>query len=291
MSFSSIYKPLFGVNILHKYFLNKGTEDYFSMSDVEKEKQLAGYPLSDLFSIVPSANTSQRLNGHKLILKNTNRGFMVWTKVSESDTNSPFIPLDGSLDFTFLLKTFNSTFNHFTQVGLSNAGHLFFFSNNRLSTEDPGFPMIKKSNSNAAIDDTYRLNAESIKNEMQQLSPEEQNNLIGIIRIGMMGENGSYNVIKPNGTLRNDPLEFNIVFANRKTTWRYFFNANQQTHNNDDVKKENGNGRQLVTKTEHPLTAQGFISIKLGDQELPNPDVLRINANSTFTKIYSEIYM
>nr|WP_321357117.1 hypothetical protein [uncultured Draconibacterium sp.] len=291
MSFSTIYKPLFSVNILHKYFLNKGADDYFSMSDVEKEKQLAGYPLSDLFSIVPSATTNQKLHGHKLILKNTDRGFMVWTKVSESDSNSPFVPLSDSLHLTFLLKTFNSTFNHFTQVALANAGQLFFFSNNRLSTEYPGFPLIKKSNSNAEIDDTYRLNSESIKNEMQQLTLEEQNKLIGIIRVGMMGESGSYHVIKPNGTLRNDPREFNIVFANRKTIWRYFFDTNQQTHNSDDVKKENGSARQLVTKTEHPLTAQGFISIKLGDHELPNPDAKLIKPNAADNKIYSEIYM
>lgn len=291
MSFTATYKPLFAVNILHKYFLNKGTIDYFSMTDFEKEKQLAGYPLSELFSIVPSAITNQKLNGYKLVLKNTDHGFMVWAKVSEVDESIPFVPLSDSLYLSFLLKTTNSTFNHFTQVGLSNAGQFFFFSNNRLLTEDPGFPLIKKANNNAAIDNTYRLNAQSIENEMQQLTREEQKNLIGIIRIGMNGENGSYNVTKPNGSLRNEHREFNIVFANRKTTWRYFFNDDQQVKAGDDVQKEQGNARRLVTRTEQPLTAKGFIIIRLGDQELPNPDVLRINANSTLTKIYSEINM
>ncbi|WP_139177985.1 hypothetical protein [Draconibacterium orientale] len=271
--------------------MNKGNDDYFSMTDVEKEKQLAGYPLSELFSIVPSALTKQKLNGHKLICKNTDRGFMVWLQIAESDNNNSFVPLSDSLSLSFLLKTTNSTFNHFTQLGLTNAGHCFFFSNNRLSTEDPGFPLIKKANNTTAVNDSYRLNSVSFNNEMELLNAEEQQNLIGIIRIGMKGENGSYHITKTDGSLRNEHREFNIVFANRKTTWRYFFNADQQTNNSDDVKKENGNPRQLITKTEQPLTTKGFVPIKLGELELPNPDARQINANSTLTKIYSEIFM
>ncbi|QIA08485.1 hypothetical protein [Draconibacterium halophilum] len=271
--------------------MNKGSDDYFSMTDVEKEKQLAGYSLSELFSIVPSAITNQRLNGHKLVCKNTDRGFTVWTKVSESDTNIPFVPLNNSLNLTFLLKTTNSTFNHFTQVGLLNAGQFFFFSNNRLSTEDPGFPLIKKANSNVATDDAYRLNDESIKNEIQQLSREEQHNLFAIISIGIKGENGSYHITKQNGSLRNQHREFNIVFENRKTYWRYFFNSDQKIKPNDDVEKENNNKRQLVTKDMHPLTEKGFVTIELDGTELPNPDAKLIKPGEADNKIYSEIYM
>ncbi|WP_321344230.1 hypothetical protein [uncultured Draconibacterium sp.] len=291
MSFTTKYRPLFEVNILHKYFLNKGNDDYFSMTDAEKEKQLAGYPLSELFSIVPSATTLLKLNGYKLICKITDHGFMVWSQISESNNNMPLVTLNDSLSLTFLLKTTKSTFNHFTQVGLSNAGQFFFFSNNRLSTEAPGFPLIKKANNTTAITDSYRLSAGSINNKKRLMSTEELENLVGIIRIGMKGENGSYHITKADGSLRNEHREFNIVFANRKTTWRYFFDADQQTTNNDDVKKENGNPRQLITKTEQPLTTKGFVSIKLGELELPNPDVKQINANSTLTKIYSEIFM
>ena len=140
MSFSTTYKPLFQVNILHKYYLNKGIIDYFSMNDADKEQQLASYELSRLFTIVPSAKTNQKMLGHKLLCNNTNSGFLVWAKVTETNKTIPFIPLSDSLELTFLLKSTNNTFIHITQLGLLNTGHLFFFSNKRLATEDAGFP-------------------------------------------------------------------------------------------------------------------------------------------------------
>lgn len=291
MSFSTTYKPLFSVNILHKYYLNKGNIDYFSMDDADKEKQLADYELSDLFSIAPSAITIRKILGHKLHLILSGCRLMVWVNVSESDKSMPSISLENTLDLTFLLKSTNNTFIQTTQLGLLNACQLFFFSNKRLATEDAGFPLIKKDNNTTEVSEVYLLNEISAENELKQLDADEQKNLLGIIRISIKGENGGYNILKPNGNLRNEHRSFNIVFANRKTTWRYFFESEQAVTGADDVKMEQGNARQLITRTEQPLTARGFVSVKLGEQELPNPDIQLIKPNDDLTKIYSEIYM
>ena len=291
MSFSTTYKPLFSVNLLHKYYLNKGTDDYFSMNDAEKEKQLAGYKLSDLFSIVPSALTKQKILGQKLRFILTGCRLMVWVKVSEQNASIPFIPLEDTLELTFLLKSTNYTFIHITQLGLLNAGQLFYFSNKRLATEDTGFPLIKKENNTSEVNESYLLNSTSAANELKQLDADEKKGLLGIIRICIKGENGGYHILKQNGNLRSEHRTYNIVFANRKTTWRYLFESDQNVTGADDVKKEEGNARQLVTRSEKPLTAKGFVSIKLGDKELPNPDIFQLKPNEALTKIYSEIYM
>ncbi|MDX8339942.1 hypothetical protein SLH46_12150 [Draconibacterium sp. IB214405] len=291
MSFSTTYKPLVTVNIFHKYYLNKGTNDYFSMDDAEKEKQLAGYQLSDLFSIVPSAITTLKIQGHKLHLILSGKSLMLWVKVSENDTNIPSIPLADTLELTFLLKSTNNTFFQITQLGMLNAGQLFFFSNKRLATEDPGFPLIKKDNNTSEVSESFLLNPSSTANELEQLSAVEKKNLAGILRLCIKGENGGYHLLKSNGNLRDESRTFNIVFPNRKTTWRYFFESDQVVTGADNVKKEQGNARQLITRTEKPLTAKGFVSVKLDGKELPNPDTLQMKPDETLTKIYTEIYM
>ncbi|WP_347841221.1 hypothetical protein [uncultured Draconibacterium sp.] len=291
MSFSIKYKPLFEVNLYHKYFLNNGAKDFFSMNDTEKEMQLTNYELSDLFSIVPSANTLKKLLGHQIVFKSSGYKLLVWVKVASSNLDVPFIPLSENLELSFLLKLKTYTFNHFTDLGLQNSGQLLYFSNRRLLTETGNFPLIKRANNTTAVTDDYRLNELSQKAVLDNLAANEKQNLLGIIRIGIKGETGSYDILRANGKLRSDQRIFNLVFANRKTTWRYYFKTNQQVNNHDDVKKENGNSRQLITRTEKPLTARGFISVKLGNSELPNPDVLQIIPDDASSKIYSEIHM
>jgi len=82
-----------------------------------------------------------------------------------------------------------------------------------------------------------------------------------------------------------------FVFKNRSTIWRYIYNTPQQVKPADDLLLENGNPRILVTKTIHPLTRSGFISLKLDKDELPNPTVSMIKPDQSTHKIFSEIYM
>jgi len=172
-----------------------------------------------------------------------------------------------------------------------NAGKLFFFSNQRISTETTNFPLIKKAGSISTISDNYALSETGAVNELAKLSIGEQKNLFGIIRIHLKGNSSGLNVTTAQNKIRNPYQVFEMVFENRKTTWRYIFNEDQLVKNKDDVKKESGNSRQLITKKKYPLTTKGFISIEHGGVELPNPDAMLIKPNSTNNKIYSEIYM
>jgi len=291
MSFIIKYKPLFEVKILHKYFLNKGIEEFMNMSEADKEKQLIGYNFSKFFHVSVSAETRRKLDGHLMVLKSTNSGFTVWTKISEVNENAPLVPVADSLEFSFLLKHNNHTFSNYTDLSFESAGKLFFFSNKRLNTEANNFPLIKKVGTNSTVSDDYILSTAGETAELKRLSVSEKKNLFGIVRICVKGNTGSLNVTNNQGEIRDPYKVFQIFFPNRETFWRYFFDEDQQVSGSDDVKKEDGNAKQLVTRSKQPLTAQGFVSIELDGIELPNPDASLIKPDSATDKIYSEIYM
>lgn len=291
MAFSIKYKPLFTVDILHNFFLNKGLAEFHSMSNSEKSKQLDSYEISSFVNIIPTPKTQQKLNGYNLVFKIINNGFTVWSKVTGNNDNIPFISFDDELSFTFLVQLKDSTFYNYTNLKLENAGKLYYFSNQKLATEPGSFPLIKKLGDNISINQNFVLTENSAIAEFSKLSANEKENLFALIRIFVKGKNNSLSVTNANNRIKNPVKTFEILFDNRKTIWRYFFDENQQVNGSDDVKKEAGNAQQLVTKIVQPLTQRGFISIELDGTELPNPDARIIKPNSTNTKYYSETYI
>ena len=216
MTFTITYKPLFEVNILHKYYLNKGLEDFFSMDDSNKEKQLTDFSLSTLFSIIPTKGTKRKLEGHNLVFKTTNNGFVVWAHISEENEVTPLITINDSLEFTFLLKLIDHTFYNFTNLDILNVGKLLFLSNKRLANEAPTFPLIKTNSSSQPVNDNYVLSDDSQAAELSNLSNSEKDGLFGIVRIHMKGETASLNVTTAGQKICNPYRIFQIVFDNRK---------------------------------------------------------------------------
>ena len=291
MTFSIKYKPLFKVEILHNFFLDLGLDEFAAMTDSEKLKQLDSYEILSFLNIIPTPETLQKLNGHNLVFKITNDGFTVWSKVTGINDDTPFISLNDDLSFTFLVQLKDSTFYNYTNLKLESAGKLYYFSNQTLTTESDSFPLIKKTGDNSSINQNYVLMYNGANAELSKLSTNEKDNLFAIIRIFVKGKNNSLSITNTNNRIKNPVKIFEILFNNRETIWRYFFSENQQVKNSDDVKKEDGNARQLITKTVQPLTQRGFISIELDGTELPNPDARIIKPNSSNTKYYSETYI
>lgn len=290
MAFSVKYVPLFKADILHHYFLNKGETEYSSMSDDEKAKQLDIYNIHSCFSIFPTSESQQQIYGHNLVFKKINTGFTVWTKVDNDDDSVPFVSLDDDLSFTFILQIKDTSFYNYSNLDMSDAGKLYYLSNRRLPAEPGSFPLLNKAGGNKSIDNTFILSDVSAKAELKALEVNEKENLFGIIRIFIKADISSLNVTDVQGKISNPYQTFEMVFENRKTIWRYFFNSDQQVKGSDDVKKEDGNSRILITKAEQPLTQTGFISVKLDGTELPNP-LARLVKPGASNKYYSEIYM
>ncbi|MCF6331932.1 MAG: hypothetical protein L3J11_01500 [Draconibacterium sp.] len=291
MAFSVKYMPLFKVNILHNYFLDRGLDKFISMDETGKNKQLDSFDVNTFFDIRPTRKTQLELNGHNLVFKAFNTGLTVWSKVSENDNNTPFISLDDDLSFTFLIQLKDAAFYNYTNLKMENLGKLYYFSNRKLDTEPSSFPLINKSGDKNGIDDNFVLSDDSEKAELIKLNAIEKDNLFGLIRIYIKGDNSSLNITDAQDKIQNPFKTFEILLNNRKTIWRYLFNNNQKVKNKDDVKKEDGDAKRLITKTEQPLTQRGFVSIELDGDELPNPDAGLIKPDTTSTKYYSEIYM
>jgi hypothetical protein len=291
MSFSIQYTELFRVNIFHRYFLDKGSVEFGTMNETDKAKQLNNYNFQSTVKIVPTEESRQKLNGYNLVLRTLNSGFTVWSKVSEADDSEPFISLEDDLNFTFLIHLKDSVFYNYTDLKLENAGKLYCLSNKRLDSEPHNFPLLDKAGGNFNVDEGFILSGEGEKAEKASLNAGEKERLLGIIRIYMKGDNSSLNVTNAQGKIPSSAKNFEVVFKNRSTIWRYLFDSNQQVTGGDDVKKENGNSKILITKNEHPLTKSGFISLELGGVELPNPGVAIIKPDTVNNKIFSEIYM
>jgi hypothetical protein len=290
MSFLIKYQPLFKVNFWHNYFLDKGTDSFNSMSDEQKLKQLESFDIKTVLSIHPTHQTQQQLNGYHLLLKLTNSGFVVLTKVI-NDNITPFFPLENDLNFTFIVQIKDPLFYNYTDLEMANSDKLYYLSNRRPDLEPANFPLLKNESNNEKLDDKYILSVESQKNELSILQPTDKNNLLAIVRIFMKGQNNNLSVITNQGKLKDPYQVFEIQLVNRKTIWRYIFKTDQQVKGSDDLKKEGGSSKILITKNEKPLTQNGFISVELGGLELPNPNNHIVKPDTSNNKYYSEIYM
>lgn len=291
MAFSIQYKQLFRIDILHRFFLDKGSVRFDSMSETEQLRQLKEYDSRFILDIVPSEDTMDRLNGHSLLLKRNSTGFTIWYKEAVEGHNQPSVALDDNLFLTFLVRIKDPLFYNYTELILENAGKLFYLSNRKPDTEISSFPLLDKADMDHPVDDKFILSADGMKKEKLSSGMNGGVNYFGIIRIFMKGDKNSLHITDTQGKAVSPAKKFILAFQNRSTIWRYIYNTPQQVKPADDLLLENGNPRILVTKKIHPLTRSGFISLKLDKDELPNPTVSMIKPDQSTHKIFSEIYM
>ncbi len=126
MSYSIQYKQLFRVDILHRYFLDRGTDKFEVMQPAHRAKQLERYSLHGVLNIAPTRETNGVLKGFHLIFKPTGSGFAIWTKISEREENTPFIEWEDDLGLTFLLQVKDPLFYNYTELKPENSGKLFY---------------------------------------------------------------------------------------------------------------------------------------------------------------------
>ena len=291
MSFEITYKPLFSVDILHKYFLNDGVREYHLMTEDEKQKQLEKYDTGLFFDILPAGETMQKLTGHNLVFKLQRKGFTVWCKVSEDNENKPFITLDDDLCFTFLIRIKDRLFFNYTNLPFDTSDKLFLFTN-RKPALPAVFPLIKLTNIFSVIDQSYALPDDEARKYLSGLSVKEKKNLFGIVKIYVKGDTTDLSITNTQGEIEGSGRKFEIFLSNRVSFWRYIFRKDKSVDPGDDLESENGSTRSFITKEEMPLTYGGFVPVTLGGDELPNPDArIIIPDDALLDKYYSEIYM
>lgn len=291
MSFHIKYRELFRMKVLHQFFLDKGSEEFFDMDETDQKKQLSQYDFRSMMNIVPTSDTEKKIKGHNLVFRPTNTGFMVLTKLEGENDQEPFIELADTLSLTFLMQLEDPLFYNYTDLKFENVNRLYYFSNKKPSTETPLFPLITQEGDHLMINEDFILSEEQKNTELELLEERKRAIPFGIIKIFMKGDDSALNITDATGKIPANTQTFELNLGNRSTVWRYFFDSEQLVDLSDSVVVENGDSKVLITKNEHPLAQTGYTPIKLGDGFLPNPGVFFIKSDSSINEIFSEIYM
>lgn len=278
-------------------------QEYCSMSELEKTKQIDSYNFSNFFKITPTAETIIRLKGQNLIYKTLNNRLSIMAKVSGDENKIPFIPLHPDFNLTFIIQLVDPLFYNYTDLKFSNSDKIYYFSNRSLHSSLGTYSLINKDGDNHIVDETYAFNPIFVKDKNWQLIPEnkkidpdtftsgEKDRLFGMIRIFMRADNSALHVVDESTQILTPHTTFQIQLGNRKTYWRYIFRQDQTVDGTSDVRIEDSDPKILITSNEQPLTEKGFISIIMKGNELPNPNSNQVIPDATNEKIYSDIYM
>lgn len=92
--FTTGYKRLFEVRILHHYWLDEGAVVYDNLSEAVRTKKLLSYSLNGIVSIKPLPSTSGLLNGLKAFARQTTHGLLV------AVPKNTLVPDDALFEFT-----------------------------------------------------------------------------------------------------------------------------------------------------------------------------------------------
>ena len=282
MSIVSQYRPLFEVAVYHKYFLDDGLIAFDDNEPLQK-KQLANYNWNSFGKIIPTPQTSALLKNHRMLLKQTQEGFLVLTeteKVSDDPTSfKPLVTLDPELILDFYIQLTDAQFFNFTDLDASSELPLFISNYNTLyNAADPVFIAPYNNSSNAKNHRTSAL----MQAHLYKKYPELKLNKLVLISLQMRNSRSGMNLILNNGNLPQVMPHFKIVFHNRKTIWRYY----------------SGSSKSLLFSTdpdEMPLVKNGIIPVNQGNTDYPAPNPSRIiqerNPDGTIYKTYSNIYI
>jgi len=289
LNFSLTYKPLCTVNIYHEYFLNDGLMP-FDSSESLKEKQLSKYDVREFIDLIPTEETYQYLNNHKIIFKPTETGFKLLVQAEEI--------VEGSQDYTpkvFIPKNFNLTFllyvNDFLFENYSTVNAIpnipFYFSNKKPASENNNFSYIDLEKTTHAVSN-FKITETTWEGINKTLSEKEKESLFGVISLNIMGDDvTSYDANNRNLLSKDDkPIielkTFKIQFTNRKTIWHY----------------KNALNNTLLHSTEPkqlPLVKNGTVDYTFNSKKQPAASPTRLivekDTLGNITRTISEIFI
>ncbi len=289
MSFKSIYRPLFTVQLLHHYFLDDGTT-LFDSDPLLAEKQLETYNCKNFISIIPTAETLQKSIGQKIVLKETSEGLAVYIKAEETAPNSglyqPYVFVSQNTTLTFLLYTNDALFENYSLIP-SVPKIPFYFSNKKPVTEPNSFSYIDVSGKTTSVD-SFTMLESTFQNLETILSAEEKTGLFGVIQLEMRGDDTfpvdthPRNILNVNGSLPAAGRSFKIQFKNRETIWNYRDAVNSSLLHSSDP-------------TILPLVEKGIVGYSFGGKKRPAAAPTRLvfekDNNGNIVKTISEIYI
>lgn len=128
------YQPLLQVEILHDYFLSRGSTVFEAQPKADQESLITLYSVGNFLEIFPDDSTLAKLAGHKMIFRSSGMGFLVavQTDPPASDVR-PVIPPTADFRLTFALRIKDARFANYTELG-PEITRFYRFSNDSNNT-------------------------------------------------------------------------------------------------------------------------------------------------------------
>lgn len=142
------YRPIFQIDLLIDYYLTEETGLYQNTPDNPMaevlQQQMNRYQLDRDFRVVPTNDTQSLMRNHRMLFKNSNRGFFISGQVSPTGGGAfaPFTEMDESLSLRFAVQLENPYFYNFTNIRLEseleNKDQFVYYFSNRANNVDGG---------------------------------------------------------------------------------------------------------------------------------------------------------
>ena len=275
------YRPLFQFNVLHHYHLNRGVDDYNSMSEDDQLEALEKYRVSDFLEICPSRSTIKYIENHRLKLVVQQRGITVLAPLENlAAPIEPLIPLDAAFKFRFAMFSKDAFFESYSVIEADKSNHRLYsvvgnttFPNDltldgsllltdtatrdlvvAISHENEDHSLL----SLAKIDSSMMSPAEKEIFINKAITAEKNKGLLGYFTI-------SLGAIPPFGDADPSPM-INLHIPNRSMDWHYV----------------DGTGTTTI-ENNRPIVKHGFVEVGK-----PNPELRDIKVNSS-NEYYAEI--
>ena len=268
----SSYKTLFQLQFTHHYFLDEGTEVYgVDMTAEQEAKNLRLYEVSSFFRITPSTRTEKLLKNWRSRLVRNKDGISILTKTDGDTPNKPFIGFQNDLYFDFIIHIKDKYFENYTDIEI-NRSKLVFISNaapTPAAVNSKTYSEIQHVSLSNFGDAYTDLNTEL----SEDISSNETIGAWGIVRIHLNGDVGEISLSNGSGEFAGTTPTPELILKNRKTKWR-FIDAND--------------GTVLKVTNKKPLTKNGYITVKKGGVEFPNPkaDLIILESGKYFSEVF-----
>jgi len=108
---------LFGVEIVHDYFLNSGDVVHEALTEAQRVAAHEQYSVAAYLEVAPAPRTLSVLAGHRLMFKGTANGFVVAAELdAAAPDDRPALPPDADFRLTFALRARDPLFFNYTAV-------------------------------------------------------------------------------------------------------------------------------------------------------------------------------
>lgn len=134
------YQPLLQVDIVHDYFLSRGSAVFEAQPEADRTALSAVYSVGNFLEIFPDDPTLAKLAGHKMIFRTTGMGFLVAVQTDPSaSAPRPAVPPTANFRLTFALRIKDPRFGNYTELGPVSTGFYRFGNNSNNSVAGISF--------------------------------------------------------------------------------------------------------------------------------------------------------